>query len=184
MRTKNAPDPAIPPTPNCMQTTPTTVHDATTLTLSLRVPQNARSLAFDFSFFSSEFPTYACTMYNDAFVAMLDGQPIARDPQGLGITINSSLFTVCANSGTQTKCNTAASTLAGTGYGEPDTSTPPVTQGGGTGWLTTRASVTPNAMVTLSLTVYDDGDGILDSAVMLDALRWSTDPVATPTTSR
>lgn len=184
MRTKNAPDPSIPPTPNCMQTTPSTVHDAATLTLTLKVPQNARSLAFDFSFFSSEFPAYACTQFNDAFVAMLDGHPIARDPNGLGITINSSLFTVCANSGTQTKCNVAASTLAGTGYGEPNTATPPVTQGGATGWLTTRAGVTPGATVTLALSVYDDGDGILDSAVVLDALRWSTDPIATPATSR
>jgi hypothetical protein len=183
MQTVNAPDPTFPFNAGCMQTAVTTVHDLATLQLTLKVPQNAHSLAFDFDFYSSEFPAYVCTAYNDAFLAMLDGKNIALDAQGQGITINSSLFTVCANSGTQTKCTTSASTLAGSGYGEPDTAVPPVTQGGATGWLTTRAPVTPGSTVTLKLLIYDDGDGVYDSAVVIDALRWSTDALSAPSTT-
>jgi len=42
------------------------------LTLTVRVPTNARSFRLATNFFSSEFPEYTCSEFNDFFVVLLD----------------------------------------------------------------------------------------------------------------
>src|SRR5262249_168190 len=51
-----------------------------------------------------------------------------------------------------------------------------------TGWLQTQAPVTPGSEITLLLTIWDSGDGVLDSTVLLDKFAWSADPPTGPTT--
>lgn len=44
--------------------------------------------------------------------------------------------------------------------------------GGGTGWLTSEFAVTPREKIVMRIVVLDTFDGLKDSAVLLDALRW------------
>ena len=45
--------------------------------------------------------------------------------------------------------------------------------GGATGWLTSKAAVTPGEAFTLDLMIWDTGDGDLDSSVLLDNFKWA-----------
>jgi hypothetical protein len=127
-------------------------------------------LAFDFRFFSDEYPEYVDTNYNDAFIAQLDNWAVTADPTtqtvtapgnfagGLGDTIS-----VDAN-GPSAMADTVASGV-GTTYD------------GATALLTARVPVAVGSVHSLFLTIFDQGDAIYDSAVFLDNLRFeSIDP--------
>ncbi len=90
--------------------------DPVMLTLQLRAPTNARSFKLKTNFFSSEFPEYTCSPFNDFFVVLLDsayaGSPAnpmdknlafyqamsGRYPVGVNLAHgNTGLFTQCVN---------------------------------------------------------------------------------------
>jgi uncharacterized repeat protein (TIGR01451 family) len=134
--------------------------DVSILRLGIDVPPTANCLSFNFAFYSDEFPEYVNTQYNDAFIAELDtsnwttsGSTImapnnfAFDPSNNVISINST-------------GNTAmnAANAAGTTYD------------GATPLLSAATQVTPGAH-TLYLSIFDQGDRVLDSATFLDDLR-------------
>lgn len=185
--------------------------DLSELKISIKVPQNATSLSYQFAFFSAEYPEYICTKYNDRFIALLTSQAldvtkfpsadqcmtgvgtptcnISYDDKGQPVTINNGFFAVCDSYNglnnddkpVSNTCTKPASQLAHTGY---DLSDPSVAGhvGGGTGWLTTKAPVKPGETITLRFIVLDEGDGFYDSAVLIDNFKWSFDSVAAPTT--
>jgi hypothetical protein len=86
------------------------------------------------------------------------------------VSINVAFFTVCTGGGA---C-TGDAELVGTGYEAGN--------GGGTGWLTTTAPVRPGEKVRLRFIIFDEGDWILDSAVLIDNFRWHLEPVDMPMT--
>ncbi len=45
-----------------------------------------------------------------------------------------------------------------------------------TGWITSRTPIARGSTIELLFAVWDSGDGILDSTVLLDDFTWSTDP--------
>ena len=143
-----------------------TVNDYTEWRLTLKVPQNVHSFAFDFNFMSSEFPEWVGSKFNDKFLAILSSKKfkgnVSFDSKGNCISINNAFFTVC------NKCKGGDKGLLGTGYEGGI--------GGGTGWLTTTSPVTPGETITLRFIVFDEGDRVLDSAVVLDGFRWQTSP--------
>jgi hypothetical protein len=57
----------------------TTAHDPIMLTLKVRVPTNANSFSLSSNFFSSEYPEWVCSAFNDFFVVLLDSA-FAGDP--------------------------------------------------------------------------------------------------------
>jgi hypothetical protein len=138
------------------------VYDYSELKLVINVPKNAKAFSFDFNFMSSEYPEYVGTQFNDKFVAILDSQGfkgnISFDKKGSCISINSALFNECNG------CSLGAAGLDGTGYEGGI--------GGGTGWLTTTSPVTPGETITLRFVIFDEGDHILDSVVLIDNFRW------------
>ena len=160
----------------CSSADSATVNDYTELTLELRAPANAQGFAFDFNFVSVEFPEYVCTSFDDTFLAMLDSDAfegnVSFDSQDNRVSINVGFFDVC-EPGLDPSC-TGGGDLAGTGFGG--------SEGGGTGWLTTTAPVVPGEKFTITFSVHDEGDHILDSAVILDNFRWVVTPVGDPNT--
>src|SRR5690606_30427937 len=79
--TKSSPFPAdfvaanggsLPNAPGCPEPAGSTANDPVMLTMKLRVPTNARSFSLRSNFFSSEFPEYTCSPYNDFFVILID----------------------------------------------------------------------------------------------------------------
>ncbi|MGZ3440386.1 MAG: choice-of-anchor L domain-containing protein, partial [Polyangia bacterium] len=180
--------------PSCSQSgDQTNVHDYTELVLQLHAPSNVQSFSFDFQFFSGEYPNYVCTQYNDEFLAIVQSSKtyptptnISFDMQKNPITVNAGFFTVCSNSTKpQTMhCMHPPSDNNGTGYettGSP-IPLPGEVPGGSTGWLSTTAPIQPNEDVTLRFVIFDEGDGVLDSAVLLDHFQWGASTVMGPST--
>jgi hypothetical protein len=144
--------------------------DVTILKIDLTVPGGANCLAFGFRFLSEEYPEFVGTAYNDAFVAEIDASTwttagstisapnnVAFDSSGDVVSIN---LTGLGEMTPAAGAGTAFDGTAGTG----DTS------GGATGVLGTAVAVTPGAH-SLYLSLFDQGDRILDSAVFVDNIR-------------
>jgi hypothetical protein len=128
----------------------------------------------------------------------LSGQNVAHDSHGLAVTVNSGYFQLCpAPPGPAMLSEPAAiencvgldgdaaqmifGTLAGTGYDGAAKSTNDTVNavngdlyvyGGGSGWLTTSFAVTPNEQIQMRVIIADTFDGLKDSAVLLDNMRW------------
>jgi hypothetical protein len=141
---------ALPNAPGCPAPQGSNALDPVMLTLTVRVPTNARSFTLDTAFFSSEFPEYTCSKFNDFFVVLLDstyaGTPANPSDKNLavytpsgttqhypvGVNLaagNTGLFTQCVAghlsckiSASQPLISTCTSTsmLTGTGFDEPD----------------------------------------------------------------
>lgn len=168
------PDPQPDPADGCGQADEATVNDYQSLTFTIKVPTNANSLAFDFNFMSAEFPEYHCSQYDDTFLAVLDTGTfhgnISFDEHARPITINNGFFDTCATT-TYAGC-TNGQELTGTGFESY----------GGTGWLHSIAPVTPGETVTLTFHLFDEGDDVWDSTVLLDNFQWLGVPVDGPIT--
>ncbi|HVK66617.1 MAG TPA: choice-of-anchor L domain-containing protein [Polyangium sp.] len=155
-------------------------YDGVALEVTLRAPIGTVGFAFEFNYYTAEFPAFICSTFNDAFVALLSPTPpgqtdgnISFDGQGNVISVNNVFLDVCtcpggppcSVGGTVYPCSLGASELSGTGY---DTG-----QGNGaTGWLTTTAPMQGGKTFTVRFAVYDSGDAILDSATLIDHFRW------------
>ena len=152
-------------------------HDGAALKVKIRVPSNAKSFKYQQNFFTYEFPNYICSDFNDFFVAIMDPKPanlpdgnIAFDQDGNPISVNNSLLQVCKSQmagGKNFNCPLGNSTLSGTGFEDH----------AATGWLTTTAPVDTvrGKEITLMWTIWDQGDGILDSTALIDDFQWSVD---------
>ncbi len=90
-------------------------NDSVMLVLRLRAPTNVKAFQFNGYFFSSEYPEYVCTTFNDQFVALVDtpgGVPVGavnpvdknlmtyfsagqRWPVGINVAKGTGLFRVC-----------------------------------------------------------------------------------------
>ena len=46
--------------------------------------------------------------------------------------------------------------------------------------MLTTAPASPGEIITLRLMIFDEGDGLLDSSVLLDAFTWHTESIAQP----
>jgi hypothetical protein len=167
-------------------------HDSASLLLKIHTPTDAKSIKFDLNFYTYEFPNYICSMYNDFFVALLNPPPadaeqgnISFDSMGNLISVNAGFLTVCepqdASNNMFFPCAAGPSGLAGTGFdytdpfGDPENSA-------STGWLTTTAPVAPGTDITLQFAIWDSGDGILDSTVLIDNFTFELSDTVTGTT--
>ena len=168
---------------------PKTVNDMVMLTMTLKVPTNAKSFSFNLQFMSSEYPEFVGSMFNDKFLAILSSKAfsgnISFDAHNNPITVNAGFFDVCTSAqicnGSKTnKCTAPVTGLNNTGYEQDDGSGTPV--GGGTGWLTTTSPIQPGETATLKFAVFDEGDAQYDSAIILDNFQWQLMPATAPTT--
>jgi hypothetical protein len=107
----------LPNAPGCPEPNTTEANDPIMLTMRIRVPSNAKSFSFASNFYSSEYPEYTCTAFNDFFVVLLDSawatQPLNPADKNLafyrsaggmtypvGVNLasgNTGLFTQCIN---------------------------------------------------------------------------------------
>lgn len=147
-------------------------YDVTVFKLDVNVPAGVNCLAgVDFRFLSVEYPTYVGTSFNDAFIFEIDESTwstaaseilvdnnLAFDELGNLISINAA---------------GAATMTADLAVGANESF------GGSTRTLTASAPISAGAH-SLYFSIFDQGDHILDSAVLLDNLRFSQ--VADPAT--
>ncbi len=111
-------------------------------------------------------------------------------PVGVNLAYgNTGLFTQCVNgptgcqgvgnpTGTTTTC-VGTSQLAGTGFEGDDAGHCDLNAkvGGGTGWLTLSGNVVPGETIEVRFAIWDTGDHLFDSLVLLDHWVWSPVPV-------
>lgn len=173
-------------TPACPGVTSGSANDSAALEVTVNAPSNATGLAFDFSFYTHEFPAWVCTVFNDLFVAMLSPVPMGQmdgnisfDSMGNTISVNSAFLEVCGCSsgppctagGKTYTCALGTGELLGTGF---DVGPNVIEPGAATGWLTTTAPVEGGSQISLRFAIHDSGDGILDSTTIVDNFRWTT----------
>jgi hypothetical protein len=155
-------------------------NDGMALELQIRVPTNAHGFSFDFDFYTAEFPSYVCSEYNDFFIALLESKDpsvpadknISFDKQGNPVCVNNAFVEVCTAQkagGKQFDCPLGRKELQGTGFDSWDT-------GAATSWLRTNAKVVPGETIKLRFAIWDMGDEVLDSTVLLDNFLWVLDP--------
>ncbi|MDX2055898.1 MAG: MopE-related protein [Polyangiaceae bacterium] len=184
-----------------------TAYDSAMVTLALRVPTNAHSFSVQVQFYTSDFAEGVCSAYADQFVVLLDSSSplnppdtnIARvrlsSPSGPWLPVSANLavgssgyFTNCVNglvgcqgslTSNYSDC-TGTSALLGTGFDTPTPGacTSNALRGASTGWRTIRGNVLPGELVNVSFAVWDSGDNKLDSTVLVDDFKWSTEVVS------
>ncbi len=162
-------------------------YDSCGLELTLRAPTNAQSFSFAFDYFSTEYPEWVCTSYNDTFIALYDGslnpyadENISFDSKGNPVSVNAGFFEIPGGPVLQHPL------LANTGHDGicKDVKPPYPNQvcGGATDWLVTTAPVSPGEEIRLTFMIWDTGDAKWDSHVLVDNFRWSALPATIETT--
>jgi hypothetical protein len=149
--------------------------DTQQLFLQLKAPINANGFSFDFVYMSAEYPEWVDEGFNDTFYAILEDpatgtkQNISFDNFSHEIEIDNAFFE-----------DPPVTSLAGTGYDLTCINeVGPMTSvcGSSTGWLRTSWNIDPGKEFNLTFSIHDEGDGIYDSAVIIDNFQWSPVPV-------
>ncbi len=140
-------------------------YDVAILKIDFIVPAGMNCLTFQFRFLSEEYPIYVGSPYNDAFIAELDTSDW---------TTNNGAITAPHNFATVSGANVSVNSLpmsASNGAGTAFDGSGPDTNGGAStlGYLAAQSQLTPGAH-SLYLSIFDQSDHILDSAVFLDDL--------------
>ncbi|MBX3216475.1 MAG: choice-of-anchor L domain-containing protein [Labilithrix sp.] len=184
------------------------VNDVISLKLELKAPRNVSGIRFDFNFYSGEWPAYICSPFNDGFIAYLTakgfnsgvGDNMSFDKDNNPVSVNNGFFdrctpnfqTGCAPDSERTAtsaCPGGVAELGGTGFGIDGAwcsvydggSSARSVNGGATGWLTSQAPVEAGETFTLELMIWDTGDALLDSSVLVDNFAWAEGAVSTST---
>ncbi len=168
-------------------------YDSASLRVTLKVPSDAKSLNFNFDFYTFEYPDYVCSTYNDFFVAIMSPPPagavsgnISFDSDGNTISVNAGFMNACYASmagGKNFTCPLGYGEIVGTGFDDNIPFSQPIPQGSAaTSWLETTAPVTPGSEITLLFSTWDSGDGVLDSTALIDNFRFDIDETSTGTT--
>ncbi len=162
-------------------------YDSAGLSVTMHTPSDAVALSFDLDFYSYEFPNYVCSTYDDQFVAFLTPKPadtidsnISFDLMGDNISVNTPLLSVCdpqTAGGHAFACPKGAGELLGTGFDAQ------MNGSAATGWLETRAAVPPSSDITLQFAIWDSGDGVLDSTVLIDNFQFHTEALGPTSTT-
>jgi hypothetical protein len=143
--------------------------DYTEVRVEGQVPPSSNSLSYDFAFFSTEYPFYYGSEYNDMYVGWLESESwtgnISFDMAGEPISLNAGFLDFRDDAGNVPE-------FAGTC----------MRQHAGTKWLNTTAPVTPGEQITLVLAIFDLSDPILDSYVFLDNFHWGCEGTDRPQT--
>ena len=147
-------------------------NDLAQLQVDLTAPTGATCVAFDFAFFSEEFPEFVGSSFNDAFTAEM-GQ---TDLSIVGNQVVAPFNFAFDTEGNVISVNTVFGFTLGTG----------TTYDGVTPLLTAQAPIEIDIntnQVHLFFTIQDLGDSIYDSAVFLDNFRWLFNTDCTPGSS-
>jgi hypothetical protein len=153
-------------------------YDYAELRINTQVPAGTFGFSYDLAFFSTEYPAYYQSGFNDMYIAWLESEQwtgnVSFDELGAPISLNAGFldykdapnFYDCP-----APCN--APELQGTAM-----------EGhAGTKWLTTTAGVTPGEDIEVVFAIFDLSDNILDSVVILDNWQWDCEggpPVTIP----
>lgn len=141
-----------------------TAFDITTLRINVNVPAFANCLSMDYRFLSEEFPEFVGSAFNDAFIAEVDSSTWTTS--GSSVSAPNDFATHTGAEGVNVN---GVGPVAVSAAEASDT-----TYDAATGLVTTKTPITPGAH-TVFLSIFDQGDHILDSAAFVDNLRFITE---------
>jgi hypothetical protein len=159
-----------------------TANDSSGLRLKVRTPTNAKSFSYMFNFFSSEYSQWICDSFNDSFVALLyngvynnpvNSKNISFDASNNPVNVNIGFFTVPGGPGIFSHPK-----LTNTGF---DGKCSAYTCGGATDWLQTTAPIVSGEDLVIHFSIWDQGDHVWDSTVLIDNWEWSPNPATIKT---
>jgi hypothetical protein len=174
--------------PACGMPTGSAAFDAIALALTLDVPAGANGFRFYVKHHATEFPAYVCSVSSDGAAVVVSPPPpgaaasgdVMHDAMGNPLSSASSFLDVCGctggpciGAGRTYACSAGRAELAGTGFDETSDA------GGATRWLEVRVPAAAGTRVEVQISVWDGGDGVLDSTTLVDGFRWITDAPAT-----
>jgi hypothetical protein len=131
---------------------------------TVNTPGGTNGWAMDFSFFSSEFPEYVNSGVNDIFTVWVDSPEFTGNTCFVGDSPCSVDALIGAANTFTGAGNTNHPSLAGTDYGGGS--------GQVTGWQTLTGPATPGQPLRIAFAIFDMGDDIFDTAVVMDDWRW------------
>ncbi|MFO7567646.1 MAG: choice-of-anchor L domain-containing protein [Enhygromyxa sp.] len=153
-------------------------YDYAEMRMTGTVPIGASGFSYNFAFFSTEYPVYYKSSFNDMYIAWLESEiwtgNVSFDEMGNPISLNAG-FLDYKDAPNPHDCPAPCSApeLQGTAM-----------QGhAGTKWLSTSAGVVPGEDFTIVFAIFDLSDNILDSVVIIDNFEWNCDggpPVTIP----
>jgi hypothetical protein len=142
-------------------------YDYAEMRFNVTVPAGTTSMSYDLAMFSTEYPVFYKSSFNDMYIAWLESEQwtgnISFDEQGNPISLNAG-FLDYKDAPNSHDC--------------PAPCTAPELQGtameghAGTKWLTTTAPVTPLEDIEVVFAVFDLSDSILDTVVLIDNFEW------------
>ncbi len=152
--------------------------DYVEMRFTAEVPAETFAFSYDFAMFSTEYPQYYQSGFNDMYIAWLESESwtgnVSFDEMGQPISLNAG-FLDYKDAPNPVDCPApcVAPQLQGTAM-----------QGhAGTKWLTSTAGVNPGDEITVVFAVFDLSDPILDTVVLLDNFQWGCEggaPVTIP----
>jgi hypothetical protein len=144
-------------------------NDYTEMRIVGTVPPTNNSIAYDFAFFSVEYPFYYNSEFNDMYVGWLESESwtgnISFDEAGNPISLNAGFLDFKDDGG-----------------GRPELAGTCMARHAGTKWLSTTAPVTPGEEITVVFAIFDLSDSILDSYVFIDNFQWGCEGTDHPST--
>lgn len=170
-----AADPTLIGTGDCSNTIASqfsqgsSANDYVEMRAEIDVPDDVISVSYDFAFFTTEWPNYANTGFNDMYVGWLESENwtgnISFDAAGNPISLNAGFLEYTDGGGSI-----------------PEFASTCMRQHAGTGWLSTTVGVTPGEHITMVFSIFDLSDSILDSYAFIDNFVFGCDPQIGPTT--
>jgi len=153
-------------------------NDYAEMRFTVDVPAGTFGFTYDFAMFSTEYPVYYQSSFNDMYIAWLESEQwtgnISFDDMGNPISLNAG-FLDYKDAPNPVDCPAPcqAPELQGTA----------MMGHAGTRWLTTTAGVTPGETIEVVFGIFDLTDTILDTVVILDNFEWACEgggPVTIP----
>lgn len=146
-----------------------TANDYTEMRFTALVPNDVTSFSYDFAFFTTEWPAYAGSGYNDMFVGWLTSElwtgNISFDQNGNPISLNAGFLA-----------------FQDGGANIPEFTGTCMRQHAGTNWLQSTTGVVPGETITVAFAIFDLADSVLDSYAFLDNFQWGCEPSGEPST--
>jgi uncharacterized repeat protein (TIGR01451 family) len=149
--------------------------DSATLTMELEVPEYMHYLYYDVQFFSTEYPDYIGTSYNDVFTVTVDSPSCGVSDYYFDV--NSGYFTLDSDDIPGTGFDIYARSGYPSGVDWVDTTPRSGAADGGASDLIPVGGethpVSPNEIITVTIDITDTGDNQFDSAAFIDNLMFT-----------
>jgi len=148
-----------------------TAYDYTELRFSATAPLSTSGFAFDFAFLTAEYPPRFPQGHNDLFIAWISSERytgnIALDPDGNPIGAETLPYSIKLDP-MPFECMVDCPDLPLREFAFEGRA--------GTAWYESEVEINPGESIEVVFALFDVGDPIVDSVVLLDGVRWLCAP--------